>query len=836
MARIERWIGGPGTGKTRLIQGELTASREALGLSTAEVGCCTFTRAGRAELSERVAAAWGCEPEALTRHGWFRTAHSIAFKQAGVEDGRLLEGGDGAEWIGDAIGQKIIAKRNQDGETEFESGEGNNSATLSLKAWELARQTMTTLSSVIQLWSSIGDEAPMLREAQTIVDKYELAKTREGRLDFTDLVSLYAGVKHTTREGPVEVDPVGEVPESLKVLAIDEAQDSSAIVDRICRRLASSPNMERVLIVGDPYQCQPAGTPVLTDSGYKAIEEIDPETDRVVAYSKKESRVYRRTKFQKAWREVDSSSLFEITFSDGTKSVCTQNHQWIVRTKKRKAFATYLMRKGGRFRIGTVQMFATHSKSCSDKNGDFRLKFRVNQESADAAWVLKFFDTDREARVYEQVVSFRFGIPQVTFRPPCGSKNNLDSEFIECVFATLGDLTANAERCLASHYLSLDLPFLERADRSKNGSKACRKVYAANLLPDIHVVPKLNGKEIEWVGVDSIRRFPPGEKVVVYSLNVEKHHTYVTENGIITGNSIFGFGGSDFRHFLSWDAVEKTMPQSYRCPPVVMKLGEACIRQMRSGYRDRGIIPAKHEGRVEQAFDVHDAISKIRPDKSVLILGRCAFSLADYESQLTSSGIPYSWIDASPGGSALSGYRCLWDLEHGEVVSGQEWAAAVSILAVKHKELGKLLAHGEKTAWAKGSRSDIDLVLPVPEYMTMAGCEQPLIDLIKSGRWAEAMDTKHAGKADAWRRCAAAHGPELATNPKVRLSTIHSAKGCEGDTVILSTVSSKAVETARLSLAARWDEECRVNYVAVTRARENLVVVDDGGKYRLEIP
>jgi DNA helicase II / ATP-dependent DNA helicase PcrA len=554
MASIERWIGGPGTGKTRLIQGELTASREALGLSTAEVGCCTFTRAGRAELSERVAAAWGCEPEALTRHGWFRTAHSIAFKQAGVEDGRLLEGGDGAEWIGDAIGQKIIAKRKQDGETEFESGEGNNSATLSLKAWELARQTMTTLSSVIQLWSSIGDEAPMLREAQAIVDKYELAKTREGRLDFTDLVSLYAGVKHTTREGPVEVDPVGDVPESLKVLAIDEAQDSSAIVDRICRRLASSPSMERVLIVGDPYQ------------------------------------------------------------------------------------------------------------------------------------------------------------------------------------------------------------------------------------------------------------------------------------------SIFGFGGSDFRHFLSWDAVEKTMPQSYRCPPVVMKLGEACIRQMRSGYRDRGIIPAKHEGRVEQAFDVHDAISKIKPDKSVLILGRCAFSLADYESQLTSAGIPYSWIDASPGGSALSGYRALWDLEHGEVVSGQEWAAAVSILAVKHKELGKLLAHGEKTAWAKGQRSDIDLVLPVPEYMAMAGCEQPLIDLIKSGRWTEAMDTKHAGKADAWRRCAAAHGPELATNPKVRLSTIHSAKGCEGDTVILSTVSSKAVETARLSLAARWDEECRVNYVAVTRARENLVVVDDGGKYRLEIP
>jgi superfamily I DNA/RNA helicase len=58
----------------------------------------------------------------------------------------------------------------------------------------------------------------------------------------------------------------------------------------------------------------------------------------------------------------------------------------------------------------------------------------------------------------------------------------------------------------------------------------------------------------------------------------------------------------------------------------------------------------------------------------------------------------------------------------------------------------------------------------------------------------------------------------------------------EGDLVILSTVSSKAVESSRHKLTDRHDEECRVNYVAVTRARENLLVVDDGGKFSLELP
>lgn len=554
MAKVERWIGGPGTGKTRLIQERLTDAKEELRLSTDEIGLCTFTRAGRHELSERVASAWGCEPEALTKHGWFRTAHSIAYRQAGIEDGRLLEGQDGREWIGQAIGQKVAVTRTASGEPDYCPIGGGTTADLSLKAWELARQTLGTLSGVIQAWSAIGDDAPSLSEAKSIVSRYELAKTREGRVDFTDIVSLYAGVKHTI-DGHVEVEPIGDVPESLRVLAIDEAQDSSAVVDRICRRLASSPHMERVFIVGDPYQ------------------------------------------------------------------------------------------------------------------------------------------------------------------------------------------------------------------------------------------------------------------------------------------SIYGFGGSDYRHFLSWDADEKTMPRSYRCPQVVMGLGERCIRQMRSGYRDRGIIPATHQGRVSHASDAREAVRGIRHGESTLILGRCGFSLSDYEHELQSAKIPYSWVDAASPLAALSGYRCLWDLEHGRVVHGEDWANAISMLAARHVNHGKLLVHGEKAAWRDGRRSEVDFIRPTSEDLSsLAGCEPALISLILAGEWVSVIDAKHSHKAEAWRQCAAVHGPELASNPMVRLSTIHSAKGLEGDTVIMSTVSSRSVEAARQSLASRWDEECRVNYVGVTRARQNLVVVDDGQNYRLELP
>lgn len=553
MARIEREIGGAGTGKTRLIEKKLTQAREELGLSHDEVGLCTFTRAGRQELSERVAASWGVDVDALTKHGWFRTAHSIAFKQTRVEEGSLIEGKDGAEWVSGVLGCRVTAKYDVgSGDSSFTASDEDTDAGLALKAWELARQRMVPLKTVIHEWSLSGDDAPQLATATKIISTFERAKRREGRIDFTDLVARFGGV-NCTIDGPQDCDPIGEIPETLKVLAIDEAQDSSALVDRICRRLAASPHMERVFLVGDPYQ------------------------------------------------------------------------------------------------------------------------------------------------------------------------------------------------------------------------------------------------------------------------------------------SCYSFGGSDYRHFLAWDAVESIMPRSYRCPKPIMDLGERCLRQMRRGYRDRGILPASHTGSIRRMGEVEEAVSRVDPGKSTLILGRCGFVLEEYEQCLKRRGIPFTWVDRVGSVATLSGYQCLWDLEHGEVVSGDDWANAIAMIAVS-TTAGKMLVHGEKKAWKEGRRSNIDFIRPTLEDLALAGCTETLAGLILSGQWASHLETKSVEKAAAWREAAVRFGPEIASNPKVRLSTIHSAKGLEGDTVILSTRSSPSVERARENLTESHDEECRVNYVAVTRARENLWIVDDGDRYCLEIP
>lgn len=550
-AEIHRAIGGAGTGKTRLILDRLSDAREEMGLSTDEIGFCTFTRAGRAEIAGRAADAWGVRADDLTKGGWFKTAHAIAYRCCRVEEGQLLQGLEGDEWLSGVLGGKVHSRTDSRGERRYVA-DGDDSIPLAMKAWELARSRMESLEATIRRWTGMGEHCPEQEQATSIIRRYELAKAREGRLDFTDMIARFAGVKFTL-DGPVNCDPFGDTPEHLRVLAVDEAQDSSQLVDRVCRRLAESGRIERVWLCGDPYQ------------------------------------------------------------------------------------------------------------------------------------------------------------------------------------------------------------------------------------------------------------------------------------------SIHGFAGGDYNLFMSWAAEEFTMPQSYRCPREILALGERCLRQMHRGYRDRGILPAAPGGRLSRVASAEEALDGINANSSALILGRCTFSLDDYEAILKSRRLPYQWVDKAHAHVQLSGYGSLWALQHGRSCLGESLANAVAIISVKNKH-GTLLQRGAKAEWKDGRKSNLDIVRPTDGDLELAGFEQPLRDLIRSGRWADALEPRYQERGSLWHETATRHGEALANNPPIRLSTIHSAKGLEADDVILSSITSPSIERGRETLTEIHDEECRVAYVAVTRAKRSVTFVEDGFRCRMELP
>lgn len=840
--QIARLIGAAGSGKTTELLRIMEAALPKLGNDPMRLGFASFTRAARAEAVSRAATAWGVPPSRLDGEGWFRTVHSTAKRCLGVGPGQLL-GGTAAdtEWISNALGVRVSTSIDDDtGRQKFVGGQEG----AALTCWDRARSTLQPLAEVVRKMRRLDDEVPDYAAVVRVSERYELAKRLEDRLDFTDLLMRFTGFVLHPVDGVQRTEPEGELP-PVSAWLFDEQQDASPLLDAACKRLVSADSVKWCYVVGDPFQCQPAGTPVLTASGYKPIEDLDPQSDWLVAFSKKDGRFYGTgggVRFKKAWRDVDSGDLFEVKFSDGTTSVCTSNHRWLVRTNRRETYATYLMRKGSRWRVGTVQLFATHKPELSEKNGDFRLKMRMNQEDADAIWILRAYDTDREARMYEQIVSCRFGIPQVTFRPPSGCRNNLDAGFIDAVFYELGDLTTNGLRCLAAHDLELAFPFTTKADRSKNGSKACRFIQVPNLLPGIHVVPKLRegflqrrkrgegnprgnraiGKEAEWVRVESVRRLPPGESVRVYSLEVEKHHTYVTTNGIVTGNCIFGFAGSSAECFLGWPAEkERMMPKSYRCPKPILDLGERCLRRMYRGYFDRKVAPADHEGRI---FDVETDVpmNVAKPDEDWLFIARTNYEAGRLYAQLHASGKPARWVKQADVVTTRSqGLAALHDLEKGKPVSGADWGRAIELLPTTNKHKEPMLSRGTKTGWAKKHADDWDLIFP--NELEQVGATAPLVEKIRSGQWCGLVD-----RGEEWRRHAERWGADLASNSRIRVGTVHSVKGMEADNVALLTTISKRVEHGREDCQEQHDEECRIAYVGVTRARRNLYVINEG--------
>lgn len=295
--------------------------------------------------------------------------------------------------------------------------------------------------------------------------------------------------------------------------------------------------------------------------------------------------------------------------------------------------------------------------------------------------------------------------------------------------------------------------------------------------------------------------------------------------------SIFGFGGADYNNFLSWEVdKERTMPQSWRCPRPVMELGERCLRRMRKGYFDRKIAPAAHDGCVVREPSIERAVARVDSSRTTLILARCKYTLAKFSTILESRKIPHAYMNERGDTKALIAFNAYWKLQHGRGVGADEWKAAIELTPAKATGSDIFLVRGAKAAWKKGRHDDIEFIA-AGEIGPVGGVTPQLAEMIADGRWAGLLD---GGLK--WYRAAKKHGPETATMPNVRLSTIHGAKGMEAQDVILSTETAARVERERELDPRCHDEECRLEYVGVTRAKEKLIVCESEEPYAMELP
>lgn len=611
-----------------------------------------------------------------------------------------------------------------------------------------------------------------------IADNYFL-KGGGGKLpmDFTDM--LYYATQYAHKEDFKQYN----------VVFLDECQDVTPLQYQIVKRCKTPRG--RLISVGDEKQCQPAGTKILMDDGSeKNIEDIQIG-DTVVTYSssrgtflhyKTYSRggniIHRGNKvLAKEERYVDET--VKIKTSSGKESEYSLEHICYAKLDYEgfdEVFCTYLMEdEKGRFRVGK-----TNIKQRGRHSG-FGLKMRMRNEGCVKAWILDTFDTDRDAYLMEQIVSYKFGIPQI-----CFSGNE---EEVDLIYSCIPDIKNRAIQCLTEFHRLINYPFVTLNDDNHYSRLHSFTINACNLLPKIMQVnvfyennrkPRTHGKSGRgnhtlvgscYETIEEI--FLLQEKKKVYSLEIEREHNYVADR-ILTHNCIYSFMGSnlDSLHAIknSPNTIELPLSMTYRC--AVNIVDEAC-----KVFPD-GIVAAPG---AEKGFVGEGAFTDA--EEGDFILCRNNAPLMETFIELLKLG-----------------KRCA--------IMGKDYGDELVYLIDSIKDIWGLEAKLEKLSESLAKKG-VKMPTKVPAYAQLEEKVHVLLTLyeyfgdlevVRNRIYDIFTDTQSKG---------------------VTLSTVHRSKGLESDNVYFlqpELIPSKYAVTE----LAQYAEKC-LKFVAITRARNNLI-------------
>ena len=749
-------LASAGSGKTRRLIEEVAKELETR--RAEEIAFVTFTRKGAEEGLRRVCSKLMYEPDDLP---YFRTLHSLTFHALNYKGNQMFG----------KLDQRKFNKEFGYDVNRHEVSTGKVAPTRDSKYldfYDMERSGAMTSKQLAESDIEYG-------YYKQIVKHYEEYKAREQKIDFFDCLIKYV--------------QIGE-PLPVKVAMIDECQDITALQWKVIEKAFFK--AEKIIIAGDDKQCQPTGSKVLTKNGYKNIEELT-EKDSLITFAQSDYSYYgkrQREYHPEIAHRFYKGLLYDVTV-DGVTNRFTPNHRMIVRYLNRDTSlqCVYLMKKGAMYRIGQCQVFSS--------NGSTHFITRMNIEGAEEGWILRICKTKEEALIYEQYYSFAYGITQLSW------SKWYTKEMQKEVYSLLGSLEEKVENLLCSVHRDINYPmFNHEKVQAKSGGTCISLCEACNLIPEIMSVPLYQGKsktdkKTLW------HRFSVSYEDyngLVYSLNVPKYHTYITDGGLTVHNSIYSYSGArpDFLIQLSKQFPVEYLSKSYRIPYSVFRLASA-ITDFIGAKTD---LKAEHreengEGSITQLNAVDRLVNFIdedcirnNPNKtSWYILCRNNCFLDSPKRVLEESLIPYWTSDGFFMG--------------GEIMR-----------RLKTYENFKLEGYKDEKKKEEFQRKFgiEDFNAPFTET-----------NLFTEGRkWIYASYIEKYGLKKLEEMCK--------WNPPILISTIHHVKGGEADNVAVMLDTTRRTQG---NVFCDIDEELRILYVAVTRTKKNLFLIDskDGQGY-----
>ena len=288
--------------------------------------------------------------------------------------------------------------------------------------------------------------------------------------------------------------------------------------------------------------------------------------------------------------------------------------------------------------------------------------------------------------------------------------------------------------------------------------------------------------------------------------------------GYIAGDddqAIYRFAGADVQEFISMSENKIVLDQSYRLPRKVWELSTQITKRIK--VREPKVFKPREEMGDLQFHLSWDTIPFDNGD-SFTIMTRVNSYMYSFASRLEDEGYVYS----VKGNSSINHTKAQV-VEYWRTLQ-EGYSLKLGAVVTLYKNVSK---QGDKATVKRGASKLLEAADPedyytyerlVEEYGLIAPLETNALDIAQmSSReklYYEAVERKGINPLDP---------------PRIKLSTFHTMKGGEDDHCVVYLGSTKAC------VDGEPDDEHRAFYVAVTRARKVLHILDTDKRYRYEL-
>ena len=242
--------------------------------------------------------------------------------------------------------------------------------------------------------------------------------------------------------------------------------------------------------------------------------------------------------------------------------------------------------------------------------------------------------------------------------------------------------------------------------------------------------------------------------------------------------AIFGWAGADVNSFIKWKAREILLSQSERVPRLIQQAALNIIQRIYFNRISKDYLPKDTKGNIYQRYKLND-IDLTKGDW--LILTRTKSLWKPIPPFLKRKGLYFNTVEGNSIGKTL----------YEDIQTWNEFQQGLTPPDIKRQRLEELT--GEKNFNTNIS-------------------------------WDAAFKNVAPAKRE-YMKTMLLNGEDLSKPPRIKVSTIHGAKGGEATNVVLFLNQTANTIKGSKKSQAKQEEEFRVWYVGVTRTMENLYLI-----------